>query len=212
MSNEDTLSWHVKSTIRPGQPFVLVAGRHGAAKRFVVPQRFIATTTVAGVEVALTVETDEHGASHCVALELRQLDDGEPITGGTLRNLPAPTRLVREAVSTLAEEVQSRPGGNLTAAIPGFGHDDGGVAFEQNVRRPRRGVPITDEQLHDVARIYRAAHESGVPATEAVAREKHLARSTAARWVSKARERGILGPALPGQAGEADAGSGEWGR
>jgi hypothetical protein len=73
-------------------------------------------------------------------------------------------------------------------------------------RRPRRGSPITDANLNAVAERYREALERGDPPTQSVARELNVARSTAARWVTKARERGFLGPALQGRAGEAERG------
>jgi hypothetical protein len=189
----------VSYNIGPGQPFVLVASRQGAAKRFIVPQRFTATGASAGVGVSLTVETDGRGVARCTALELRQLEGGDPITGSTLRELPSPTRLLREALAAVAGEVQALPGGGARGDFSGRAD----VAdFERHVRRPRRGSPLTNEELERVVTIYRAALDRGDPATQAVADELHLARSTAARWVAKARERGLLGPALPGQAGE----------
>lgn len=80
--------------------------------------------------------------------------------------------------------------------------------YAKGGRRPRQGSPVTDHQLGEVAQLYRAAIAQGVPPTQTIADEMHAARSTAARWVGKARERGFLGAALPGRAGEADAGAG----
>jgi hypothetical protein len=75
--------------------------------------------------------------------------------------------------------------------------------YAEGARAPRRGSPITDENLRQVAEVYRAALERGDPPTETVANVLNVARSTAARWVSKARERDFLGPAMRGRAGEA---------
>jgi hypothetical protein len=55
---------------------------------------------------------------------------------------------------------------------------------QQDARAPR-----------DVMRLERLVHSP--------ARRAPIARSTAARWVTKARERGLLGPALRARAGEA---------
>jgi hypothetical protein len=74
--------------------------------------------------------------------------------------------------------------------------------YAKDARRPRRGSPVTDEHLRRVAALYRAALERGDPPTQTVGDEMHAGRSTAARWVAKARERGLLGEALPGKAGE----------
>jgi hypothetical protein len=50
--------------------------------------------------------------------------------------------------------------------------------------------------------VYRAAVENGDPPTQTIADVMHASRPTAARWVAKARERGMLGESLPGKAGE----------
>jgi hypothetical protein len=76
--------------------------------------------------------------------------------------------------------------------------------YARDARRPHRGSPVTDENLRQVAKLYRAAIKRGDPPTETVAETMHIARSTAARWVTRARERKLLGPALRGRAGEAD--------
>jgi hypothetical protein len=54
-----------------------------------------------------------------------------------------------------------------------------------------------------VAELYPTAVAHGDPPDEAIARAMHASRSSAARWVRMARERGFLGPALKGRAGEA---------
>lgn len=74
-------------------------------------------------------------------------------------------------------------------------------------RRPQRGARITDDQLREVAMVYRAAlaeSEGRKAPTEAVRDMFTISRSTAGRWVEEARRRGFLGPA-PGRrrAGEA---------
>jgi hypothetical protein len=189
----------VHFNVGPGQRFILAPSRQGAATRFLVPQQFTATGGSADVGVKLAVEVDDHGVARCTAMELRQLDNGEPITGSTLRKLPSPTRLMRDALAVVAAEVAALSDGGARADVGGHA-----TAFERDVRRPRRGSPLSDEELDRVAKVYRAALDHGEPATQAVADELHLARSTAARWVGKARARGILGPALRGRAGEED--------
>jgi hypothetical protein len=53
----------------------------------------------------------------------------------------------------------------------------------------RRRNRITDAHLLDVARVYSAADEAGLPPTQAVAAKFHAAPSTAATWAGLARER-----------------------
>ena len=61
---------------------------------------------------------------------------------------------------------------------------------------------MTDEQLQRVATVYRAAIGRGDPPTQTIAAVMHASRPTAARWVARARDRGMLGESLRGRAGE----------
>ena len=70
-----------------------------------------------------------------------------------------------------------------------------------NARKTSRNR-ITEEHLARVAAVYRQAIDEGVPPKQAVASELHASTSTAGRWINLARQRGILGPTLPGKKGE----------
>jgi hypothetical protein len=50
--------------------------------------------------------------------------------------------------------------------------------FAEKARRPRRGSPLTDENLQVTATVYREALERGIPPTEHVAKVSHVTRST----------------------------------
>jgi hypothetical protein len=77
-----------------------------------------------------------------------------------------------------------------------------GVEAARQTREARasRKVKITDALLREVARVYRA-NLSDKP-TEAVATHFGRQHRTAALYVKRARERGFLGPAIKGKAGE----------
>ena len=197
MPTPDIPPLKISYNVRAGQSFVLAAQRAGATKRFVVPQKFTVSGARADIGVVMTVETDTSGVSRCIALELRELEGGEPVTGGVLRKIPV-QEMMREALALVAGEVQSQ-GGGVTSAGFGSGRAAG---FDENVRRPRRGAAVTDDQLRQVADLYRAALDRGDPPTQTIADEMHAARSTAARWVAKARAAGFLGAAVRGRAGE----------
>jgi hypothetical protein len=66
--------------------------------------------------------------------------------------------------------------------------------------RAARKVNITDDVLREVAEVYRA-NVSDRP-TLAVAEHFDKGHSAAALYVKRARERGFLGPAAKGKAGE----------
>jgi hypothetical protein len=169
-------------------------------RRYAVPRRFVSTVRDKdlSVEVEMETEVDDRGRPHCRRLEVRPLDHAE-VTGDTLRRIPIARWLgflMTEAMwrVTAPGEMQT---GMLQAERAEFYE-----RYAQGARRPRSGSPITADHLCKVAELYRAALERGDPPTQTVADEMYAARSTAARWVAKARERGLLGPSLPGRAGE----------
>jgi hypothetical protein len=191
---------HPYTKIRPhredDRTISLVTLRDG----FAVPRRF----TARGETVSLDVEVDTDGTVACRAIEVRAAD-GEAVTGETLRRLPV-AKLTRQAVAGAARLYQPVTDGgppifHLTGA-PVRAHADFYNSYTRDARRPRRGSPLTPQHLAQVAALYRAALQRGDPPTQTIASEMHAARSTAARWVALAREQGLLGASLPGQAGE----------
>jgi hypothetical protein len=167
---------------------------------FAVPRRF----TASGETVSLDVEVDTDGTVACRAIEIRAAD-GEAVTGEALRRLPV-AKLTRQAVAGAARLYQPIADGGppifRLSGQPARVHADFYNSYTQDARRPRRGSPLTREHLAQVAELYRAALQRGDPPTRTIATELHAARSTAARWVALAREQGLLGASLPGQAGE----------
>jgi hypothetical protein len=180
-----------------GGPWTYVQLRDG----FAAPQRFIAK----GESVSLEVEVEADGTPHCRALEVRA-QEGD-VTSDTLRAV-AVGKLTREAVAAAAVPVKAgKPVGSgalLHALLttPPKEHAAFYERYTEGAREPRRGQPLTDENLSQVAALYRAALERGDPPTQTVADALHVPRSTAARWVAAARERKLLGPSLRGRAGE----------
>jgi hypothetical protein len=171
-------------------------------RRYAVPLRFRATARDDDRPVELEMDIEMTGDEpHCRRLEIRVLDDGE-ITGDTLRRIPM-KRLV-DILVTLAAFKVTGPA-TMQTGMPTAERAEFYDRYVSNARRPRRGSPITDDHLGQVAEIYRAALKRGDPPTQTIAKQMHAARSTAARWVALARERGHLGASLPGRAGEANS-------
>jgi hypothetical protein len=167
---------------------------------FAVPQRFVAS----GETISIEVEIDNPGDPRIRRLEVRDTD-GAGITSAALRKL-AIGRLTREAVAAAARPyTPSEDGAEPVFRIVSADPREAASFYRQytrDARRPRRGSPLTDDDLRQVADIYRAAMSRGDPPTLMVADQLYAARSTAARWVATARKRGFLGPALRGRAGE----------
>jgi hypothetical protein len=67
---------------------------------------------------------------------------------------------------------------------------------------PPAGQRLSDEHYRKVAEVYRTAAKEGPEPTNAVKAHFQVSRSTAGRWVVEARARHILGPTVPGRAGE----------
>jgi hypothetical protein len=162
----------------------------------------------AGLHVELVIEVeDDRGAARCRELYVTPHEEDGTVTKQTLSKLPVDA-LVRYAIAALAMPLKTAPDGTLIQDFAQAAARGGAIIgvyerFARATRRPRSGSPLTDENLRKVATVYRAAVENGHPPTKTVAEAMHVARSTAARWVAKSRERGFLGPALGTRAGEA---------
>ena len=166
-----------------------------------VPQHFIARARSEGV--SLEIKVTDRGEPRCIVVSAR---DEEGVNGESLRRVPV-ARLVKEAFATAARKCGPiEEGGEPIMQLVGTTSGDTARFYERfakDVRQPRSGSPLTDEHLGQVAELYRAAVDRGDPPTQTVAETMHVTRPTAGRWVAKARERGLLGPAKRGRGGEA---------
>lgn len=115
---------------------------------------------------------------------------GGPVTSDVLPRVPV-GRLVRAAATNVVmrSEGQAVMGGR-------------GLVSVNTPYRPEVDVSQgpTPEALEAVAVVYRLAFAVGEPPTRAVAEQLGLARSTAGRWVQRAREAGLLGATTEGRA------------
>lgn len=114
---------------------------------------------------------------------------GEPVTNEGLRLIPV-AQILQHAAEKVVIEGEWGP--NVV--------DWGPTALPK--RLPRQGPD--DEALILVAALYRLAYVTSVPPTQYVAKHLNLPKSTAGRWVSRARKAGHLGPAVGTRAGEGD--------
>lgn len=169
-------------------------------RRYALPRKIHATAVEDDLDLELELELDvgDRGETYCRRLEVRTAS-GSEVTGETLRRIPL-ARLSGVVVATAAWKVTGpttmQTGTTRSERVEFY------QGYARDARRPRQGSPLTDTHLRQVADRYRAAYERGDPPTQTVADEMHVARSTAARWVARARERELLGPAMPGRAGE----------
>jgi len=66
-------------------------------------------------------------------------------------------------------------------------------------RTPGRPRVYDDEWFRSVAEIYLTAHRAGRPPTKAVAESHDVSKSTASKWVARARRLGFLAPTSRGK-------------
>jgi hypothetical protein len=120
-------------------------------------------------------------------VEVRIIGTGRqrPVTAETLRRIPL-GGLVREmrkrhveSVTRSARETRSRKAKER--------YRDAAVRFGGH-----RGVALTADDLHEVARVYSDARLRGDPVTRAVADRFHISTSTAAKRIMRARRAGFL--------------------
>ena len=76
------------------------------------------------------------------------------------------------------------------------------VEGNERMRRAKRGIPVTDEQIEQIAEQYLLAVEQDQRAPVATLAKTHnVSASTIHRWLGRARKKGLLGPATHGKAG-----------
>ena len=122
----------------------------------------------------------------------------EPIVTTDLR-LPL-HKLLRQAVTEhrlAVDESMKSPFGSPWASS--FA-DDARAALERGPKRAGRPPKYDDEHFSGVAVIYNGALRDLEAPIEAIMRVKKVPRSTAAKWVARARQLGYLPPTTQGRA------------
>jgi hypothetical protein len=192
-------------------------------EQFELPSRFFATVEPGELDLPichLTV-TIEGGQPVCDGVRLERRPGAPPIRSATLRRLHIPD-YVDLAADSFGQWVipgkgpitvtfpdgetyplRSAPSGDDHVATPISGMTRT-PEYKAAKRAPRERGRVTDETLQEVARVYREALIARRPPTREVEAVMHRSRSTAGRWVMRARQKGFLGSARPRRAGEAD--------
>lgn len=176
---------------------------------FRVPEMFTAGFPKEPLRVLIEVVLDDDGPK-CVAISC--LDHDAPALTSE-RRFPlramvsaavraATFELVDVPVEQVDPERKNRDlvpdeRGHVRIYAPAF--DEGG----ESRWRDAFGGRENGGQLERVAAVYRRAVAAGEPPSAAIASEFGITRSTARKWVQRARERGLLGPALGRRVGEA---------
>jgi hypothetical protein len=138
----------------------------------------------------------------CAGLEAFRRPDGMPITRRGLNSLPI-ERLVREIAAQVPWQKTTGPG-YVTYDLIAGADEQTAVRRKLEPRRGRRADPAAHDDL--IRRVVTAYREL-IPATSRpkphIAAELGVSPSYVAALLREARQRGWLGPAIPGRAGEA---------
>jgi hypothetical protein len=150
--------------------------------------------------VRLTVAV-VHGQPVCTGLSAERRDGGPPVTRRGLNSLPV-DRIVREVVAQSVLKTESSPG--TIRYQPAEASNAGPVLARLAPRRGRRSDPEARQELiGKVVAAYRELVASGIGQPKpAIARELSISQSYVAALLTAARRQGLLGPAIPGRAGE----------
>jgi hypothetical protein len=184
----------------PVGPFIAYGGR------YVIPREFAVMFDPGSPapKVFLRVVVDEQRRAEVLELLVLRRPEGSPVSGAALREIPV-DRILTDAMEEAAfEAVVGEDGAPKVVRVkdrPGAG---AGLfsAYREATGKPRK-QRVTTSRLREVAEVYRVASTTkrGRP-KQAVAEAFHVSSSTASRWIRTARERGLLGEAIPGRAGE----------
>jgi len=145
-------------------------------KRFNI--RISASNLPYDVEIWVELEGDRF---ECVELKAERKPGGPPITSEGIRRLPVQD-LVRSAAMEAVYKRKKNPKGTAVILTP---------TRLRGYKRLAEAGP-TEDTLEHVALVYRLAYACNESPTKAVEGSFGLARSTAERWVSKARDLGLI--------------------
>jgi hypothetical protein len=177
--------------------------------RFRVPEMFTAGFPKESLRVLIEVVLDDEGPK-CVAISC--LDHDAPALTSERRfpfraMVNAAVRAATfELVDVPVEQVDPRrenrrlvpdERGHVQVYAPAFD--------EQGEGRWKEASPAWENggELERVAALYRRAVAAGTPPSAAIGDEFGITRTTARKWVQRARARGLLGPAIGRRVGEA---------
>jgi hypothetical protein len=156
----------------------LATTRHVDVGGLRVPERFTATDDPPDLPYSIEMEIALDGEHLvCEAMTCRRRDDGEPVTGEGVRQVPV-ARFLSYAASGVVRIAET---GETVGTRP----------------PPDPAGGPTDEALTYVSRLYAFAVLCGLAPTKVVADNIGLPKSTAGYWVSQARKRGFLTVAAP---------------
>lgn len=168
----------------------------------IVPRRFVVSVTyepqsLPQIEVVVELR---HGVPQCRALTVRSTDEGHEVLSRHLRAVKVEDWITTGVAMAATYVVSSDEHGMHTRDAQS--NEEQVEATIRQLRdarrRPRRG---TDNRLREVAEVYRASIVTGTPTAE-VAAHFDVAHRTATLYVKQARDRGFLGAATKGKAGE----------
>jgi hypothetical protein len=164
---------------------------------------FPVTEPYTGHELAVLVRFDERLRRYtCDELCLARGEGGPPITTESLRQVPIGVLIDSSIRISLLVDFRDAPGDMPDTALRDLPNPDGREPWG---RVPPQGLAKegpTDRSLQWVAHLYRLSVALGEQPTATVQELMGLSRATAGRWVGTARERGYLGAAALGKAGE----------
>jgi hypothetical protein len=141
-------------------------------------------------EIVLTFEVRK-GHHECRKVCIRSVESGREVTASDLTDI----RIDDALEMGLRDIFRGSTGDEASENARGFE-----AARAARDARAARRIKITDALLHEVASVYRA-NVNDKP-TEAVAEHFGRQHRTATHYIKRARERGFLGPAIKGKAGE----------
>ena len=129
------------------------------------------------------------GRVECVGLRINAADRPRRLTTSKLRELKL-GRLVETEKARKATALA-----NVARLLPAFAsHRAPEELTEKWQQRKGRPPLYGPEHFERVAAVYQQAFRQGPPPTRAVAEEFQVQRSTAGKWVARARKAGLLGP------------------
>jgi hypothetical protein len=163
---------------KPGHPRTVLRFAHVAG-------RLVLVNVEIGVDIGLRLQQEgEH------------IDDAVPLPAAATR-LPL-ARWASEILKKRVQSIEDLAAGKVLKESPAlieWAKTRGVPAARKDLETHKRpGRPsLPSGLIAEVARVYTAAYQEGLPPTKTVAERFQVSRTAAAKWVARARELGELG-------------------
>ena len=137
-----------------------------------------------GLRLEIDVWVDKAGNPRCRAVRFEPESLDHDLTTSAIRKVPV-GELVNENFAAAIHGMDPKAKGDLIRSRVELSDEERALAHPKGALRSKQRKPLTDDELEQITKVYRAAVTNGLAPTKRLADVMHVDRSTARRWVAR---------------------------